>query len=150
MAFDDVPGLDETSSELLIVNVASPTERGYDRGDVVVVRPAGWSWGRFEDPETRRQAFNAGVRAADPPDKFVILKINGRDFATARALGRPHRGEETVDESGETVQLLLSKSQFQIDLDGLPRPVREDLTNNGRASIAAAQLDRATIDKDGS
>lgn len=145
MPFEDVEGVDTTESELLVVNVASPTEGGYDRGDVVVVRPHKWPWARLEEPESRRRAFEAGVSAADPPDKFVILKINGRDFETARGLGRPHSSEPDP-ETGD--RFLLSKSQFQIDLDALPRPVKEDLANNGRASISAAQLDRATIDKD--
>lgn len=143
--FDDVPGVDLSGSEILVVNRSGPNPESYQRGDVVVVRPAGWSWGRLEDPVERGKLADAGMVAASPRDKFVILSIPGQAFAGLRYLGesweKPH--PDPLAPSEETV--LEAKSRYRVDLDNLPGNVRNALASNGTAVVRWKNASRGHV-----
>lgn len=70
---------------VLVVNVPSQTERGYDRGEIVDVREDDVPWGRQENPETRTRR---------PSTKFACLEVEGAP-AELRMLSEPEQRDPT-------------------------------------------------------
>lgn len=97
------------------------------RGDIVVVKPDGWSWGREEHPMTATR-FN--------PTRFFIVKIPGITVAQAKKYVQ-HR-VDSYDVDGDPITK--TYRLWKIEADTVPQWVKDSIQNTGEVTVTWNQI----------
>lgn len=97
----------------------------YKRGDVVVVMPDGWQWGRLEGPP-----------------KFVIVKIPGMTVEAAQKYIESEN--DTIDPETPVV---LTRRKYKFHIDDIPSEIKDELESKGIVTITKLQAEGFLNDK---
>lgn len=88
------------SAELLVQAKDSPFDNGAKKGDIIIVRPDGWAWGREECLPN-----------------YIVVKLPGVKEEDAKKYEQALTKEEikTVNGNSVTSQVLVKKRKYNID-----------------------------------
>jgi hypothetical protein len=87
------------SAELLVQAVDSPFEKGAKKGDVIAVRPDGWSWGKEECLP-----------------RYIVIKLTGIDVETSKKYEEPltEQVEKVMDGKTTTTSEIVRLRKYNI------------------------------------
>jgi hypothetical protein len=97
----------------------------YKRGDVVVVMPDGWPWGRLEGPP-----------------KFVIVKIPGMSVEAAQKYIDSEK-DISIPENPRT----LTRRKYKFHIDDITLEVKSELDSKGTVVMTEIQAEGFLRDK---